>query len=390
MGRMNLSEKINVTTPKEYVAVAESIDEVYDKLRETLGDHYEVIEKETKRQFPLWWKKRYHYRAVMKMHVTPPAPSDQQRKKLIDLIDNPPSAASGEIEELKSLLKEFKGKIPPTEVSGFLAEESEKPLLLFYTRLIENEVEEPLAKSLIEKVKGDLPPGQWKAPAIETALKTAMMESMEVFGSFEEPALQTIALIGPTGVGKTTTLVKIATSLKTNTKDIGLITTDNYRVAAFDQLREYAEKLGCPMIKSEPEELYDPIDVFKYQKGMDHILVDTSGRSPMNKGLIDEIKSYLEVVQPDHVALVLSSTQKYSDMIRTLDNYKGIKINSLILTKLDETMSYGFLYNIMTRYRLPISYLTAGQEVPDDIEVATKERLVEWIVNGVGHDESSK
>lgn len=385
---------------KEYLAVAESVDEVYDKIRKELGDNYEVIEKETKRKykFPFSWRKEFHYRAVLKNAVeTQPKKMMSQKKMILEMLDNPDNyqksskelQGGNEIDEIKSMLHEFQKNMQVQEKEIYLGAESEICLKQLYENLIANEVEESYAKELIEELKKKTAEEDLKNQTIlSRKLKEIVADKIKVNGSLEGQSMQTLALIGPTGVGKTTTLVKIATSLKKGEKRIGLITTDNYRVAAFDQLKEYADKLGCPMIKSEPEELYDPIDVFKYQKGMDHILVDTSGRSPMNKGLIDEIKSYLEVVQPDHVALVLSSTQKYSDMIRTLNNYSEIKTNSLILTKLDETMSYGFLFNIMMKYNIPISYMTTGQEVPDDIEIATKENIASRIVNGVENNES--
>lgn len=391
----------NKKTETEFLAVATSVDEVYEKIRNEFGDNYEVVKKDTKMKyrFPFSWKKEYHYRAIMKNKVeTAPVKMMDQKKKILDMLDNADkfqkhpvnSHEQTEISEIKSMLEEFKQSMQTQEKEEFLESEKEGVLKRYYESLITNEVEENYAKELVFEVKNKLSEKEWNNERIvKTKIEDMIKEKIKVYGSFERQNMQTLALIGPTGVGKTTTLVKIATSLKKGNKRIGLITTDNYRVAAFDQLKEYADKLGCPMIKSEPEELYDPIDVFKYQKGMDHILVDTSGRSPMNKGLINEIKSYLEVVQPDHVCLVLSSTQKYSDMLYTLKNYSEIKINSIIITKLDETMSYGFLYNILMKYDIPISYITNGQEVPDDIEIATKEYIAKRVVNGVGDDESS-
>jgi flagellar biosynthesis protein FlhF len=385
---------------KEYLAVAETVDEVIDKIRKELGNDYEVVEKDTKvrYKFPFSWKKEYRYRAILKNSVdTQPKASTNKKKMLIDMLDNPKTfekeaketEKDEEINEIKTMLQEFQKKIQPAEVQGFLTGEKETNLKRLYDGLVANEIEEAYAKELIEEVTAKTNESEWSdLPLLKKRLTGIVKDKVNIDDTVLKQSMQTLALIGPTGVGKTTTLVKIATSLKQGDKRIGLITTDNYRVAAFEQLKEYADKLGCPMIKSEPEELYDPIDVFKYQKGMDHILVDTSGRSPMDKGLIEEIQSYLEVVQPDHVALVLSATQKYSDMLRTLNNYSDIKVNSIIFTKLDETMSFGFLHNILMKYNIPISYMTTGQEVPDDIEIATKENIAERIVNGVGIYES--
>lgn len=351
------------TREKEYVAVAKTVDEVYELIRRELGNEYKVVEKDAryKYRFPFSWKKEYRYRAVLEEA----SKARSHKKSLLDQLQNNKGVQESECKH-------------------------EKALKSFFNRLVQNEVETSYARELLEDAREQLKQsGVEGEDAAIAALQSAVVARLKVSGPIKGKQTQTLALIGPTGVGKTTTLVKIATTLKQSGKRVGLITTDNYRIAAFEQLKEYADTLGCPMIKSEPEELYEPIDVFKYQKGMDHILVDTSGRSPMNEGLIEEIKQYLDVVQPDHVALVLSSAQKYSDMVRTLDNYKEIKIDSLIFTKLDETKAFGFLYNVQRKYNLPVSYVTTGQEVPDDIETATKEALASRIINGAEEHESS-
>lgn len=185
--------------------------------------------------------------------------------------------------------------------------------------------------------------------------------------------------IGPTGVGKTTTIAKLAAiKALSNNKKIGLITIDTYRIGAVEQLKIYADILGLPfeVINS----ISDVDKCFENLKDCDMIFVDTTGRSIKNVMQLSELKMYIDKIAPDNIYLVVSMTTKYNDLMQILHGFSTMNYDSIILTKLDETTTYGSILNIACNATAPISYITIGQNVPDDIAEATKERLLDLVI----------
>lgn len=187
------------------------------------------------------------------------------------------------------------------------------------------------------------------------------------------------AFIGPTGVGKTTTIAKIAAIEALNTKKrVGLITIDTYRIGAVEQLKIYADILGLPF---EVINSTDDIErAFDHLKDCESIFLDTTGRSIKNIMQLSELKLYLDRIKPDTIYLVVSMTTKYHDLLQILGGFETMDYNRLILTKFDETSTYGSVLNAAYNSKAPISYVTTGQNVPDDIREATREKLLELIV----------
>lgn len=184
--------------------------------------------------------------------------------------------------------------------------------------------------------------------------------------------------IGPTGVGKTTTIAKLASNeCLMNQKSIGLITIDTYRIGAVEQLKIYANILDIPIkVIFSPEDLPSAIEEFEDK---DLIFIDSTGRSHKNIHQLNELKSYLDKCDNMKTYLVLSMSTKNIDFIKTIENYKRIGFDNLILTKFDETYTYGNILNIGYFTEKPITYISTGQIVPDDIEDATKEKLFKYI-----------
>lgn len=186
---------------------------------------------------------------------------------------------------------------------------------------------------------------------------------------------QIVALIGPTGVGKTTTIAKLAANYNLfEGKKVGLITIDTYRIAAVEHLKTYGEIINLPV-----EVVYTPADLdqaFLNLHDCDLIFIDTAGRSPHNKVMMEELKKFLSHSKIGLILLVVSATTKYQDMISIADNFSRIAFTHLVFTKLDETDSLGPIINLAWKIRRPISYLTTGQNVPDDIEVAKPDKLI--------------
>lgn len=184
--------------------------------------------------------------------------------------------------------------------------------------------------------------------------------------------------VGPTGVGKTTTLAKLAAKLSLiENKKIGLITSDTYRIAAVDQLKTYSEILGIPLtVIYEPEEL--PSTLNRYMD-RDYILIDTAGRSQNSKEFQADLAALLEYVDDPEIFLVISLTTGYKEIRKILDAYSFLADYKLLFTKLDESSSLGNVLNARMITNKSLSYFTIGQSVPDDIEVANPDKIVNYI-----------
>jgi flagellar biosynthesis protein FlhF len=192
------------------------------------------------------------------------------------------------------------------------------------------------------------------------------------------PNTRVASFLGPTGVGKTTTIAKLAAEqVLMRGKKVGLITTDTYRIAAVEQLRTYANILNVPLeVCYSPEDILRALEKFADR---DVILADTAGRNYRNTLNVRELDTYLQALRPDEAFLVLSLTTKASDLEEIVGNFGQVRIDKFLFTKADETKTYGSVYNLVKDYRIPLSYLTTGQNVPDDIETLSTEKLASLI-----------
>lgn len=191
-----------------------------------------------------------------------------------------------------------------------------------------------------------------------------------------------MALVGVPGVGKTTTLAKIAAiSSLFNNLSIGFITIDTFRVGAVEQMRIYGDIIGASVdVVTSPNELLKAVE---RNHDKDLILIDTAGRPSKNRYQLSEIKMFLEVVDGLDIYLVINATTKVRDMVRIIDDFKVIPYSQLIISKIDETESPGTLLNAAYLTGLPIAYITNGQDVPDDLEIASPELLIRYIMKDV-------
>ncbi len=193
-----------------------------------------------------------------------------------------------------------------------------------------------------------------------------------------------VFFIGPTGVGKTTTIAKIASKFHVDgNKKIVMLTADTYRIAAAEQLRTYANILGVPFqVIYSSQELEECVEQYK---AYDFILIDTAGHSHKNKEQTNDISEFihcLDSIAEKEVYLVISAATKYKDLLKIVDTYNEITDYNIIFTKLDETTSLGNILNIKMYSQKDLSYITSGQNVPDDIEVFDAQSLVKQLLGG--------
>lgn len=256
---------------------------------------------------------------------------------------------------------------------------------MIYNTLLKNEVNEKYINQVLDEVEKFIRPGNnvdFILPNIyqKLVLKFGQPKTIELSG--KKPNV--VFFIGPTGVGKTTTIAKIASKYKVEyNRKVAFITADTYRIAATEQLRVYANILDAPMsIVYSVEDINEAIE--KYED-YDLIFVDTAGFSHKNEQQRNDTKRLLEGVKAEYrkeVYLVLSATTKYNDLLDIVDIYNEISSYKLIFTKLDETSSYGNLLNIKLYADADLSYVTTGQNVPDDIEVFDTQKIVKQLLGG--------
>lgn len=287
------------------------------------------------------------------------------------------------LENLQNLL-EKQMHLPTEELI-----ESENELVVFikmlYNTMIENEVSEVYANQIIS----DIDSFYSANTTLEQLLSVIYQKMILKFGksvgiSPAEKGPKVIFFVGPTGVGKTTTIAKIASKLKVDTrKKIALITADTYRIAAAEQLRTYANILDVPFrVIYSIEEGKEALSDFR---DYDYILMDTSGHSHKNQEQRESMEEFLNELSHNiekEVFLVLSATTKYCDLVSIADIYTGITSYKLIFTKLDETTTLGNLLNLKIYTGASLSYVTCGQNVPEDIKNFNPQKTVKFLLGG--------
>lgn len=186
-------------------------------------------------------------------------------------------------------------------------------------------------------------------------------------------------LVGPTGVGKTTTLAKLAALYSVQHRlPIAMITADTYRVGAVSQLRTYSDLIRAPLeVAYTPEDLVSQI---RSHQDKQIIFVDTPGRSPSDQDQLSVMRSFVQALPNPHLEIAISAGTHPTDARRIIDRFSVVPPKGLLLTKLDETSLYGAACGLAVAQSVPFSYFTHGQQVPEDIAVAQRERLVERLM----------
>ncbi|HEY9059843.1 MAG TPA: flagellar biosynthesis protein FlhF [Pseudobacteroides sp.] len=320
--------------------------------------------------------------------------NSEQKEEKIDVLENKVNNMETMLKKIYEQFQNNTGSAPAsTSTSAPVSapprqEKTERPyskvLMQFYNNLIKNEVEEEIAKKLIDTVSkkiGDTTSIN-DAASMLYSLISGILGKPETIGLKEDKKPTVIIFVGPTGVGKTTTLAKIAANYSLNLrKNVGLITADTYRIAAVEQLKTYAEILGLPVnVIYAPNEIKDAISLYADK---DVVLIDTAGRSYRNKSQFDELKALIAASEADEVYLVMSSTTSVRNCNDILQNYSFLKDYKLIFTKLDESQVNGIILNTKFRTGKNLSFVTTGQCVPDDIEVLNIDKMTKNLLGSI-------
>ena len=257
-------------------------------------------------------------------------------------------------------------------------------LRLLYNKLIDNEVNEKYANEIIDEIDKNCKQDVTMDYMLSEIYQRMILKLGKPYMMEEGTGPKVVFFVGPTGVGKTTTIAKIASSFRVEqNKKVALLTADTYRIAAAEQLRTYANILEVPFrVVYTAQEISQAIEDFN---DYDYVLVDTTGHSPNNEAQREgmaELVSSVETTARKEIFLVLSASTKYRDLMKIADTYKEIADYKLIFTKLDETSTLGNIYNLKMYTGAQLSYVTYGQNVPDDIEYFNPQSTVKQLLGG--------
>jgi flagellar biosynthesis protein FlhF len=247
--------------------------------------------------------------------------------------------------------------------------------------LIKNDVDRQIAENLIKGLPDNISELDYNTNLAKQMLAERIANYFQRIDGIAIPprGTKTVALIGPTGVGKTTTLAKLAANfvIKKGCK-VALVTADTYRISAVEQLKTYADIIGVPIeVVYSPDELKAAL--YRHQD-KELVLVDTAGRSPSNQYQLAELQALLEIDPYIETHLVMSATTKYRDALEIVNKFSICSPQKFLFTKVDEASNLGTIFNLLYQFPATLSYITTGQNVPDDISLVNPNELAELMM----------
>lgn len=279
-----------------------------------------------------------------------------------------------ELQELKRLVRWSAQSVP-----GARMRISDPEADALFVQLIANDVDESLARRIIAEAQEWCHQGR-AGQALDDAARHVLRRSISVAPIAENSATRVVAaMLGPTGVGKTTTIAKVAArfALELGKKTM-LITLDTYRIGAAEQLKVYTELIGLPLcVAATPQELDAALTM---NTDAEIVLIDTVGRAHSRLEQMEDLAAYFRDHNAIEKHLVLSLATKPLDLHEIINSFERFGTNKLLFTKLDETLTTGAAANELFRLRKPLSYLTCGQNVPQDIQIPTPDSVAELII----------
>ena len=310
------------------------------------------------------------------------AASDREselQKEKIEMLQNKLTIAEDMLQKATSQLQVMAEKRP---LSGGSKRKYENTIVqMFYEALVEQEVLPQIAENLLASL--DQPEGALDMTTVVTGVYDQIVNILTPQTEENSESNQLYMFIGPTGVGKTTTIAKLSSLLVLEQgHKVSFITADTYRIAAVEQLRVYADILGA-----EVGVVYNSADleaqIERLRVSSEVIMIDTAGRSHKNSENMEELTELLAAAQGAEKLLLLSATTKYADMQRIVEAYDRVTDFKIIFTKLDETSCLGPILNICYMTGKEVAYVANGQNVPDDIE-RLKPKKIAKVLMGLG------
>jgi flagellar biosynthesis protein FlhF len=326
------------------------------------------------------------------------APPPRQGLRHVAIVD-----PDGPVREELAAIKSMVGQVLQRQAATVAHRTPSMPQAIFdqYLGMVSHDIPEDLAETIVNEVRERLSDDDVNDAS---RVRRAVVEHLADYLPVSPTALTakspngrplTLALVGPTGVGKTTTLAKLAASFKLKAgRKVGLITSDTYRIAAVDQLRTYANIIGLPLqVVLTPADMRQAVHALSSPGGAgggstapcDVILIDTAGRSQNDTLRIAELREFIDAAHPHEVHMVLSATAGAKVLSKEASAFGSVGVNKVILTKMDEAASLGAVVALLKQINRPVSFITTGQEVPDHIETAKAQRLAELVLGGAVH-----
>jgi len=301
-----------------------------------------------------------------------------------------------EIDEIKELIQGFSQEmldlnktisLTRNTVGAGIASASEDWLAPVAAELAHRGIHAEAAATILKLAAQKLTPKKVASrKSLSVFFEKTVSSLLQVNGPFHpvDSIQKRIALIGPTGVGKTTTIAKLAAAyLKTSGRDLALVTIDTYRIAAVEQLKVYGEIMNLEVdVVMAPEQLEEVLDRHQDKK---LVLIDTAGRSPKDERSIEELSNFLRPELNVENHLVLAATARDQELHSAVKRFGTLDLTSFIFTKLDEWENFGALLNVHTRNDYPLSYLTDGQRVPEDLLLADPQKIAGLIMGKPYH-----
>ncbi len=339
--------------------------------------------------------------------VAPPSPAQANSPAPVNRLESNlplPSTVSGStvrrvpeqpVEDSQLESSSIRGKasgLPPHQhSSGEIPSEVSPPstpvMFELFSELMDAGVEPGIAKSMLHQVAQQCEPEQqndvW---LLRGRLCQCIASQLNVAGGLEvrPNRREVVALVGPTGVGKTTTIAKLATSLRLEQNcNVGLITLDTFRAGAVDQLLRHAEALDAPLEVVSASDQFQP--ALDRLRNCNIVLVDTAGRSPGDMLQIRVLQESLIPAQPTSILLALSATSSAGHIRASLKHFAALSPTGLVITKVDESVGFGAWLSVLRDLSIPVSYVTHGQEVPRDFAIANRRRLASMLLGQGNH-----
>ena len=288
-----------------------------------------------------------------------------------------PESSADEIRELRAMIASLLTRTDKARSMGL--KEAEMPI---YEKLVGRGVNDRVVARMFENIHEQEQRKEGTSSAGEADLAGVMRGAVKCDGpiGLKSNGPKVVALVGPTGAGKTTTIAKLAARFALHQKKrVALVSLDTYRMGALEQLEAYGGLMGVPVFLAADREEF--ARVMREVQEFDVVLVDTLGKSHRDTDYCPQLKQTLSVVPQLETHLVLNATAQESVINACFQQFAPLGIDRLLFTKLDEAVNFGMLFNCAIRYRIPFSYFTTGQRVPEDIEVAAEDKVIRLIFN---------